>query len=100
MNSLYTFTQSKSPDEPICNRIIPYNNNTAVIPGYEGIPQNLLINFISWVALTLDILSNVELILHRRLMIFLCTLCGVFWNHMEGLRPLCDYGRRMTQLGM
>ncbi|KAA3678332.1 uncharacterized protein DEA37_0010874, partial [Paragonimus westermani] len=51
MNSLYTFTQAKPTDEPICNRIIPYNNNTAVIPGYEGIPQNLLINFISWVLL-------------------------------------------------
>ncbi|KAF8566046.1 hypothetical protein P879_05982 [Paragonimus westermani] len=51
MNSLYTFTQTKPTDEPICNRINPYNNNTAVIPGYEGIPQNLLINFISWVLL-------------------------------------------------
>ncbi|CAH8494502.1 unnamed protein product [Dicrocoelium dendriticum] len=39
--------------EPICDRIIPYNNQTAVIPGYEGIPQNVLINMVSWAFLLL-----------------------------------------------
>lgn len=37
--------------QPVCDRIITYNNRTAVIPGYEGIPQNLLINFVSWTVL-------------------------------------------------
>ncbi|CAL8071058.1 unnamed protein product [Calicophoron daubneyi] len=40
-------------DRPICERIITYNNNTAVIPGYEGIPQNLLVNSVAWAILLL-----------------------------------------------
>ncbi|GAA54246.1 metazoan probable membrane protein [Clonorchis sinensis] len=49
MSTLSNSFMVQPPSQPICDRIITYNNRTAVIPGYEGIPQNLLINVVSWV---------------------------------------------------
>ncbi|TNN05760.1 CSC1-like protein [Schistosoma japonicum] len=36
---------------PICDRVNTYVNKSRVIPGYEGIPYNLLLNVIGWVVL-------------------------------------------------
>ncbi|CAH8838041.1 unnamed protein product [Trichobilharzia szidati] len=37
--------------KPICDRVNTYANRTIGIPGYEGIPHNLLINVVGWVVL-------------------------------------------------
>lgn len=32
-----------------CNQYVVHNKTFNVIDGYEGIPQNLLINFVGWI---------------------------------------------------
>lgn len=46
----YSILQDK-PDKQSCNQYVIHNKTHLIYGGYEGIPENLLINFLGWILL-------------------------------------------------